>query len=146
MRRWANHLDRLPPTIKNTGLLALLGNVLEAEPKPQSTGALRLRFFQPGFSWQALVDFAIAHDVLPPLVFALTQRGLLPPVPQTLSEEARAAHVTNSALSSLSAAPRPANRPSGPAQEPHCCPQQTRDHPRLAQRVRASHEDRSLVA
>jgi lauroyl/myristoyl acyltransferase len=87
-------LDRLPPTIKDTGLLALLGNVLEAEPTSQSTGALRLRSFQPGFSWQALVDLAIVHDVLPPLVFALTQRGLLPPVPQTLREEARAAHVT----------------------------------------------------
>jgi len=90
----ATHLDRLPPTITDNDLLALLGKVLENEPTSQSTGELRLRFFQPGFSWQALVDMAIAHDVLPPAVFALKQRSLLPPVPTTLSEEARAAHVT----------------------------------------------------
>ena len=87
-------MDRLPPAIKDPDLLALLGSVLENEPTPQSTGALRLRSFQPGFSWQALVDLASAHDMLPALTFALTQRGLLPPVPSVLSEEARTAHVT----------------------------------------------------
>ncbi len=88
-------MDHLAPTIADDELLALLGKVLETDPTPQSTGALRLRFFQPGFSWQALVDLSVAHEVLPPLVFALNQRALLPPVPAALSEHARTAHVTN---------------------------------------------------
>ena len=73
----------------------MLGRVLENDPTPQSTGELRLRSFQPGFSWQALVDLAVAHEVLPPLIFTLSQRDLLPPLPTTLSEESRAAHVTS---------------------------------------------------
>ena len=95
LRTGANALDHPPPTITDHDLLALLGRVLENDPTPQSTGELRLRFFQPGFSWQALVDFAVAHEVLPPLVFALNQRSLLPPVPAKLSQEAQAAHVTS---------------------------------------------------
>ena len=88
-------MDHLPPTVTDNDLLALLGKLLEVEPTSQSTGDIRLRFFQPRFSWQALVDLAVAHEVLPPLVFALQQRCLLPPLPTTLSEEARAAHVTS---------------------------------------------------
>ena len=88
-------LDHLAPTIANDELLALLGKVLEPTPTAQSTGELRLRSYQPGFSWQALVDLAVAHEVLPPLVFALNQRALLPPVPKGLGDQARAAHVTN---------------------------------------------------
>lgn len=88
-------MDHLPPTITDYDLLAVLGKVLENKPTPQSTGELRLRFFQSGFSWQALVDLAVAHEVLPPLVFALNERSLLLPVPATLTEEARAAHVTS---------------------------------------------------
>ena len=88
-------MDHLAPTIADDELLALLGKVLQTNPTPQSTGELRLRFFQPGFSWQALVDLSVAHEVLPPLVFALNQRALLPPVPTALSEHARTAHVTN---------------------------------------------------
>ena len=88
-------MDRLPPTITDHDLLALLGRVLENDPTPQSTGELRLRFFQFGFSWQALVDLAVAHEVLPPLVFALNERSLLLPVPGRLTQEGRAAHVTS---------------------------------------------------
>lgn len=88
-------MDHLAPTIADDDLLALLGKVLAPNPTPQSTAELRMRFFQPGFSWQALVDLAVAHEVLPPLVFALNQRSLLPPVPATLGEPARGAHVTN---------------------------------------------------
>jgi hypothetical protein len=76
-------------------VLALLGGVLENDPTPQSAGELRLRFFQPGFSWQALVDLAVAHEVLPPLILTLRQRALLLPLPASLSEEKRAAHVTS---------------------------------------------------
>jgi len=73
----------------------LLGSVIANTPSPQATAMLRLRSFQSGFSWQALVDLAVAHDVLPPLIFALNQRALLPPLPAKLGEEARSAHVTS---------------------------------------------------
>ena len=88
-------MDRLPPTVTDEDLLALLGRMLETNPTVQSTSELRLQSFQHGFSWQALVDLAVAHDVLPPLIWALNQRSLLPPVPVKLAEEARAAHVTS---------------------------------------------------
>jgi hypothetical protein len=87
-------LDHLPPTVTESDL-ALLGNVLSVAPSPQATASLRLRFFQPGFSWQALVALAAEHEVLPPLIWALNERSLLPPVPAKLAEPARAAHVTN---------------------------------------------------
>jgi hypothetical protein len=88
-------LDFLPPTITDQGLLTLLCRVLENEPTPQSTAELRLRSFQPGFSWQALVDLAVAHEVLPPLILALTQRSLLPPLPRRISVSDRDGHVTS---------------------------------------------------
>jgi hypothetical protein len=86
-------LDHLVPSITDDKLLALLGRVLETEPTPESTSALRLRFFQPDFSWQKLVDLAFAQEVWPAFIFALNQRGLLPPVPARLPEKAREAHV-----------------------------------------------------
>ncbi len=88
-------LDHLPPTVTDQDLLALLGTVLAGEVAAQSTAELRLRFFRPGFSWQALVDLGVAHDVLPPLVFSLKRRSLLPPVPAGLGEDAQASHVTS---------------------------------------------------
>ena len=87
-------MDHLPPTVTDPELLALLASVLANEPTTESTRALRLRLLQPDFSWQALVDLAVAHDVLPPLISALTECSLLPPVPSTLKPEARTAHVT----------------------------------------------------
>jgi hypothetical protein len=88
-------VDRLPETIADDALLALLGSILHNDPTPQHTAEVCFRLFQPGFSWQALVDLAVAHDVLPPLIFALKQRRLLPPVPAALGHEAREAHVTS---------------------------------------------------
>jgi hypothetical protein len=88
-------LDHLPPTVTDDDLLALLGSVLAVAPTPQSTAELRLRSFQPGFSWQALVDLAAAHEVLPPLIFALKERSVLLPLPAKLGAEARAHHVTS---------------------------------------------------
>jgi hypothetical protein len=85
-------LDHLTATITDNDLLALLGRVVETEPTPESTSRLRLRFFQTEFSWQALVDLAVAQEVLPAFIFALNQRCLLPPTPSTLSEDARVAH------------------------------------------------------
>jgi hypothetical protein len=88
-------LDRLPPTVTDDELLALLGRVLENDPTPESTSELRLLFFQPGFSWQALVDLTATHEVLPPFIFASNQRSLLPPLAATLSDEARVGHLTS---------------------------------------------------
>jgi hypothetical protein len=88
-------VDRLPETIADDALLALLGSILENDPTSQRTAELCTRLFQRGFSWQALVDLAIAHNVLPPLVFALKQHRLLPPVPAALGQNARETHVTS---------------------------------------------------
>lgn len=88
-------MDRLAPAIANDELLALLGRLLDVNATAPSTSDLRLSFFQPDFSWQSLVDLAVEHEVLPPLVFALKNRFLLPPVPGALGPEARATHVTS---------------------------------------------------
>jgi Uncharacterised nucleotidyltransferase len=88
-------LDHLPPTVTDEGLLALLGGVLAVKPTQQSDSALRLQFFQPDFSWQALVDLAAAHEVLPPLILSLRERALLPPLSSKLTDDARSAHVTS---------------------------------------------------
>jgi len=88
-------LDHLPPTVTDDDLLALLGSVLAVAPTPPATASIRLQFFRPGFSWQALVDLAVAHEVLPPLIFSLNDRSLLPPVPAKLDDEGRTAHVTS---------------------------------------------------
>jgi len=87
-------LDHLPPTVTDNDLLALLGSTLSVTPSQQASTSLRLRSFQPGFSWQALVDLAAEHEVLPPLIFALNERALLPPLPTKLSAQTREAHVT----------------------------------------------------
>ncbi len=87
-------MDSLPPTIVDDNLLALLARVLEAEPSSQSTREIRLTMFHRDFSWQALVDLAVAHELLPPLVFSLKRRCLLPPAPSTLAPEILARQVT----------------------------------------------------
>jgi hypothetical protein len=87
-------MDYLPETIVNDNFLTLLGQVLKDDLSLRSTSELRLRFFQPDFSWQVLVDLASAHELLPPLIFSLRQRRLLPPVPSGLMADARMAYVT----------------------------------------------------
>jgi hypothetical protein len=72
-------LELLPPTVSDRALLDLMGEILAVDPRPESTGALRMRFFQPGFSWQGLVDLASAHQLLAPLIWALRRRSLLLP-------------------------------------------------------------------
>jgi hypothetical protein len=91
-------LHRLPPTVTDPPLLALLGGVLASGSTPQSTSALRLRFYQPGFCWQALTDLAVEHEVLPALVFMLSEKSLLPPLASSLDDELRKGHVTNRLL------------------------------------------------
>src|SRR5262245_36701838 len=90
-----SYLDHLPPTIIKDDLLALLGSALSVSPSPQASVSFRLRSFQPSFSWQALVDLAAEHEVLPPLILALNERALLPPLPAKLSGQTREAHVTS---------------------------------------------------
>jgi putative nucleotidyltransferase-like protein len=75
-------LELLPPSIRNPDLLVLLGDILKADADQTAVPALRVRLMRPDFSWQALVDLAGQHDVLPPLIHALCQRSLLPPLPQ----------------------------------------------------------------
>jgi hypothetical protein len=87
-------MDYLPQTIVNDNFLTLLGRVLNDDVSSRSTSELRLRFFQPDFSWQLLVDLASAHELLPPLIFSLRQRRLLPPVPSGLMGDARMVYVT----------------------------------------------------
>lgn len=72
--------------------LQLLGDILGLDSERNPTSAMRLRLMQRGFSWQALVDLAMAQDVLLPLIFALTARRLLLPVPR--SSKNSDSHVT----------------------------------------------------
>jgi hypothetical protein len=88
-------LDHLAPSIADDDLLALIGRILETDPTPESTSGLRLRFFQPGFSWQLLVNLAVAQGVLPALIFSLKERRLLPPVPAIADDDLRTTHVTH---------------------------------------------------
>jgi Uncharacterised nucleotidyltransferase len=88
-------LDELPPSIPDMRLLGLLGGILAVRNDLPDTAALRLKFFSSEFSWQALVDLATTHGVLAPLIFALSRRTLLPPVPNSLRGLDAEGHVTN---------------------------------------------------
>jgi len=72
-------LELLPPTVSDRALLDLMGQILAVDPRPESTAALRVRFFRPGFSWQQLADLACANLLLPALIWALKRRSLLLP-------------------------------------------------------------------
>jgi DNA-binding transcriptional ArsR family regulator len=86
-------LELLPPRIRDRELLGLLGELLSPRMEPTSASALRLRLMREGFSWQALVDLARGQNVLLPLVFSLSMRGLLPPVPKS-ARNSDGSHVT----------------------------------------------------
>ncbi|MGB6286177.1 MAG: nucleotidyltransferase family protein, partial [Xanthobacteraceae bacterium] len=83
-------MELLPPRIRNPALRALIGDILKPDTELAGVSALRLRLMDPGFSWQALIDLATQHDLLPPLIHALSERALLPPVPHA----PRNGHVT----------------------------------------------------
>jgi hypothetical protein len=82
----------MPAGIRDCKLLDLLGDILGSERELKAAGDMRLRLMQQGFSWQALVDLAMVQGVLLPLIFTLTARGLLPPVPRSNKNGGR--HVT----------------------------------------------------
>jgi Uncharacterised nucleotidyltransferase len=75
-------LELLPPRIRNPDLLLLLADILATDADQAAVPGLRVRLMRPDFSWQALIDLAMQQDVLPPLIHALDQRALLPPLPQ----------------------------------------------------------------
>ncbi len=75
-------MELLPPRVQNPALLVLLGDIFKDEIDLTELSTLRLRLMRPDFSWQAIVDLAAQQDVLPPLIQALDQRALLPPLPQ----------------------------------------------------------------
>jgi len=81
-----------PADILDGAPLRLLGDILQPDMDPATTGALRLRLMGRGFSWQTLVDLARGQGVLLPMIFALTTRGLLPPIPRVMKN--RDTHVT----------------------------------------------------
>ena len=87
-------MDSLPPTVVDGELVAFFGRVLGCERSPQSNQELRRQVFMEGFSWQSLVDLACAHDLLPPLIFSLRRRQLLPPLPPRLDPRLSDMHVT----------------------------------------------------
>lgn len=76
----------MPPGIADAALLKLVGDILRPDPDAAALTALRLRLMAPGFSWQALVDLATGQDVMAPLVYSLTAKGLLLPVPRAATE------------------------------------------------------------
>lgn len=74
-----------PADIEDGAQLALLGDLLRPEFDPAAIGPMRLRLMGPGFSWQTLVDLARGQGVLLPLVVALSERKLLPPIPRSMT-------------------------------------------------------------
>ncbi len=91
--RFEVDLELLPPTIQNRVLLGLLGDILSNDAHSAAVPTLRLRLMKSDFSWQALIDLATQQDVLPPLIRALAERALLPPVPRA-AEQTNDNHVT----------------------------------------------------
>ena len=63
-------LELMPPSIRDPGMLALLGDILGVEPV---TSPLRLRLMDFGFCWQTLVDLAADQDMLPPLILSTSR-------------------------------------------------------------------------
>ena len=86
-------MERLPPSAPRSSI-ELLGRILDVRPSDSASAALRLAFFAPKFSWQELIDFANAHQLLPAVIWSLRRRALLLPLPASLDPRLREAHVT----------------------------------------------------
>lgn len=87
-------MELLPPSISNLRLLSLLGNILAVQATPEDTAKLRLAFVDREFSWQRLADFAEAQGMIFPLIWSLSKRGLLLPVPAKHRAQAHVDHPT----------------------------------------------------
>jgi hypothetical protein len=75
-------VDLLPARISDPQSLTLLGDILAADWSAAHTRQLRLRLLARDMSWQSLVDLAGAQGVILPLVWSLSQRSLLLPLPR----------------------------------------------------------------
>ena len=86
-------MERLPPSAPRASV-DLLGRILDVRPSDTASASLRLAFFAPTFSWQALIDFANVQQLLPAVVWSLRNRGLLLPLPAAIPSGKRDTHVT----------------------------------------------------
>jgi hypothetical protein len=87
-------LELLPPSIPDATMLKLLGDILSVRSDTRGTENLRLRLVNPGFSWQELVDLAVAQGLIYPLIWALNRQTLLLPVPTKLHTSGSHEHPT----------------------------------------------------
>jgi hypothetical protein len=71
--------------------LKLAGEILRLD---DNAAALRPVLYRLGFSWPALIEFANGQDILPPLIWSLRTKNLLPPVPKFLPPAKRAGFLT----------------------------------------------------
>lgn len=80
-------MQTTPADIQDSAQLRWLGDILRPDIDASVTSTLRLKLLRPGFSWQALVNLALEQGILLPLIFALTRRSLLPPIPRSIKCE-----------------------------------------------------------
>lgn len=73
-------MELLPPRIRDSNLLTLLGDLLGIDRDRVAAASRRIRQAGESFQWQPLIDLAAQQDVLPPLVQALSNLALLPPI------------------------------------------------------------------
>ena len=87
-------MNTLPPTIEDRDTLDLLCRSLAVRHSSYDDQDLRLAFFSESFSWNALIELAIAHNLVVPLIACLNARGLLLPKPRNAGDEAIKNHPT----------------------------------------------------
>jgi len=87
-------VETLPPRISDPKLFRLLADILAVRPQASHTAQLRLRLIDKTTSWQALTDLAIDQGVFLPLVWSLTRRSLVLPVPKMAGNAGAADHPT----------------------------------------------------
>jgi hypothetical protein len=85
-------MELLPPRIPDLALLHLMGDILS--PAAADTPALRQKLYTRPAIWPALTDFAAAQGLLPPFIWSLQTRALLPPTPASLTPEQRETFLT----------------------------------------------------
>ena len=77
--------------MSNPRLFALLTDILAVRGDGGNSG-LRLRMIESGMPWEALARLADDHGVLSPLIWALTRRSLLLPVPVGTAPDGASQH------------------------------------------------------
>lgn len=87
-------MNILPPRIENRDTLDLLCRSLAVRHCPYDDQDLRLAFFSEDFSWNALIELAIAHNLFVPLIACLNTRGLILPKPRNADDSTLQNHPT----------------------------------------------------